>query len=62
MRGYITTREAAEKFGFDYTHFTRVLIEGRVLGAEKWQGVWLIPEDAEVARFSPGRKKVSEKS
>ncbi len=61
MRGYITTREAAERFGFEYTYFTRLLTEGRVLGAEKWQGVWLIPEDSEVARFSPGRKKVSEK-
>jgi hypothetical protein len=59
MRGYITAEEAAEKLGFEYTYFTRLLNDGRVTGAEKWQGVWLIPEDAKVERFSPGRKKVS---
>lgn len=59
MRGYITAQEAAKRLGFEYTYFTRLLNEGRVSGAEKWQGVWLVPEDADVERLPTGPKKIS---
>lgn len=56
MQGYITAREAAKKFGFEYTYMTRLLNEGRVPGALKWQRDWLVPKDAKVEKLSPGRK------
>lgn len=43
MNGYITAREAAKRLGYDYTHFTRLLKQGKVEGAVYWQG-YAIPE------------------
>lgn len=44
MQGYISAKEAAERLGYEYTHFTRLLKAGKVPGAVYWHG-YAIPED-----------------
>jgi hypothetical protein len=59
MRGYISAREAAEKLGYEYTHFTRLLKADKVEGAVYWHG-YAIPEDIsreEVSTRKAGRPK-----
>lgn len=64
MKGYIaenylTTEEAAEKLGYSYEHFLRLLQDGKVVGAERWDG-YAIPKDVttfDVKVGGPGRPK-----
>lgn len=57
---YETAREAAERLGYDYSYFTRLLKAGRVPGAVKWSG-WMVPKDVEASevRVQPGPKRES---
>lgn len=65
MKDYMTAKEAADKLGYEYTHFTRLLKQGKVRGAFRWEG-YAVPknvsrEDIEVGHA--GRpKKISEGS
>ena len=40
---YMIGKEAAEKLGYEYTNFTRMLKAGRVPGAKKQYGMWWVP-------------------
>ncbi len=44
LPGYRTAEQAAKKFGYEYSYFTRLCREGRVKGAVKVAGVWWIPD------------------
>lgn len=44
MKGYITARETAERLGYNYEHFTRLLKSGKVEGAVYWHG-YAIPDN-----------------
>ena len=47
MEGYISIREAAEKWGVSERRINQYCSEGRVPGAERFGGLWAIPESAE---------------
>lgn len=42
---YLTTEEAAKKWGITRRRVTDYLNEGRISGAEKKGSMWLIPSD-----------------
>ena len=44
---YMTLKEANEKWGVSSRQVNYYCVEGRILGAVKMAGVWLIPKDAE---------------
>ena len=46
MEGYLTVKEAVEKFNVTARLLTQRCAEGRINGARKQGKVWLIPEDA----------------
>lgn len=52
---YITTKEAAEKWGISDRRVLQYCNEGRIKGAVKMGNTWLIPKSAE--RPADGRKK-----
>lgn len=54
MKGYITAREAAQKLGYEYTHFARLLKAGKVPGVVYWHG-YVIPSDIKREDVSTGR-------
>lgn len=45
--GYITTKEAAEKWGISDRRVLQYCNEGRIKGAVKMGNTWLIPKTAE---------------
>ena len=47
MRGYMTTKEAAEKWGLSKRAVTQYCTFGKLPEAERAGRVWLIPEDAQ---------------
>jgi hypothetical protein len=60
-KGYTDAKEAARRLGYDYTYLLKLLREGKVPGAQWWQG-YLVPEDVErgdIRRGTPGRPKKS---
>lgn len=47
MKGYLSIREAAEKWGVSERRINQYCSEGRIPGAEQFGGAWAIPADAE---------------
>ena len=47
MKGYLSIREAAEKWGVSERRINQYCSEGRISGAERFGGSWAIPENAE---------------
>ena len=47
MNGFITVREAAEKWNIGIRRVNTLCHEGRIPGASKLGNVWAIPENAE---------------
>lgn len=43
---YMTLKEASEKWGVSSRQVNYYCVEGRILGAVKMAGVWLIPKEA----------------
>ena len=52
---YMTLKEASEKWGISSRQVNYYCVEGRIPGAVKIAGVWLIPKDAE--KPVDGRRK-----
>jgi excisionase family DNA binding protein len=52
---YITTREAAEKWGISDRRILQYCNDGRIEGAAKMGNTWLIPKDAKKPK--DGRRK-----
>ena len=46
MDGYISIREAAEKWGVSERLVQKLCTEGRIPGAQKFSGSWAVPADA----------------
>ena len=46
---YMTLKEASEKWGVSSRQVNYYCVDGRIPGAVKIAGVWLIPKDAEKA-------------
>ena len=44
---YMTLKEASEKWGVSSRQVNYYCVDGRIPGAVKMAGVWLIPKDAE---------------
>ena len=44
---YMTLKEASEKWGVSSRQLNYYCTDGRILGAVKMAGVWLIPKDAD---------------
>lgn len=47
MEGYLSIREAAEKWGVSERRINQYCAEGRIPGAERFGGAWAIPETAQ---------------
>lgn len=47
MEGYLSIREAAEKWGVSQRRINQYCSQGRIPGAEQFGGSWAIPENAE---------------
>ena len=47
MEGYLSIREAAEKWGISARRVQKLCEGNRISGAVKFSRVWLIPKDAE---------------
>ena len=50
MDGYMTIKEASEKWGIGIRRINTLCNEGRIDGASKIANVWVIPVDAEKPR------------
>ena len=46
MEGYLSIREAAEKWGVSQRRINQYCAEGRIPGAERFGGSWAIPGNA----------------
>ena len=44
---YMTLKEASEKWGVSSRQINYYCTDGRILGAVKMAGVWVIPKDAD---------------
>lgn len=44
---YMTLKEASEKWGVSSRQVNYYCVDGRIAGAVKMAGVWLIPKEAE---------------
>ena len=47
MNGFITVKEATEKWTIGVRRVNTLCLEGRIPGVSKLGNVWAIPEDAE---------------
>lgn len=47
MNGYITVREAAEKWGVTPRQVQILCKDNRIIGATRLSRIWVIPENAE---------------
>ena len=47
MEGYITVKEAAEKWGLCIRRVQYMCSDGPTPGVTKFGGMWVVPEDAE---------------
>ena len=57
MKGYLTVKETAEKWGVSVRWVNRYIQEGRLPGCEKLGTVWAVPEDAvKPEKLAPGPK------
>lgn len=58
MEGYMTLKEASQKWGIGDRRINVLCIEGRIPGATKLGNMWAIPSDAEKpqdARIKSGK-------
>ena len=46
MKGFMTTKQAADYLGYDPDYICMLCANGKLLGAEKFSGVWSIPEQS----------------
>ncbi len=46
MKGYLSIKETAEKWGLSVRWVNQYIREGRIPGCEKLGAVWAVPEDA----------------
>ena len=46
MKGYLSVKETAEKWGVSVRWVNQYIREGRIPGSEKLGTVWAVPEDA----------------
>ena len=56
--GWATAQEAAKELGIEQSVLRRLCIKGRIVGAEKVAGIWLIPTPVKrirAAKGPPGR-------
>ena len=60
MEGYLSIREAAEKWGVSERRINQYCTQGRIPGAEQFSGAWAIPENAEKPGDPRRQKKQSE--
>ena len=47
MKGYLTLKEAAERWGVGDRRVNALCLEGRIPGATRAGNIWLIPDDTE---------------
>ena len=52
MKGFITAKEAAEKWGVSTRSVQALCAEGKIEGATKMARVWIIPDSAEYPKDS----------
>lgn len=57
MEGYLSIREAAEKWGVSERRINQYCTQGRIAGAEQFGGTWAIPENAKKPEDPRRRKK-----
>ncbi|WP_296629061.1 helix-turn-helix domain-containing protein [uncultured Negativibacillus sp.] len=50
MEGYLSIREAAEKWGVSERRINQYCTQGRIADAEQFGGTWAIPENAKNRR------------
>lgn len=58
MQGYMTLKEASEKWGIGDRRINTLCLQGRIDGASKFGREWAIPKDAKKpvdARIKSGR-------
>ena len=58
MEGYMTLKEAAEKWGIGDRRINTLCLEGRIEGASKIGNLWVIPVDTpkpDDNRIKPGK-------
>lgn len=58
---YISTKEAAEKWGISERRIQKLCEDGRIAGAVRFSRVWAIPKDAPKPQ-DPRKKKKGDKS
>ncbi len=56
MNNYISAKAAATKWDVSNTWITILCSQGRIPGAEKRNGKWMIPAD--ISKLEDGRKRV----
>ena len=57
MKGYLSVRETAEKWGVSVRWVNQYILMGRIPGCEKIGSVWAVPEDAvRPEKQAPGPK------
>jgi hypothetical protein len=56
LKGYITVREAADKWGITPRQVQILCKANRIVGATRMSRIWIIPEDAK--KPTNNRKKV----
>lgn len=59
VKDFLTAEQAAEKLGYEYSYFRRLLKQGRVPGAIYWHG-YAIPKDVGRGDVKPNSEKSSE--
>ena len=58
MKGFLSVREAAEKWNVSMRWVNQYIQEGRVPGVERFGKSWVIPEDTKKPeRLKPGPKE-----
>ena len=60
MNGYISVREAAERWDISKRQVQKLCLEGRIAGVARFSNAWVIPEDTtkptRTAKTKPGPK------
>jgi hypothetical protein len=56
MNGYITSQEAADKWGITVRQVQSLCKQDRIKGAVMLSRIWIIPEDAEKPTITRTRK------
>ena len=57
----ITVKEAAGKLGVNDSRVRQLLLEGRIKGAQKMAGVWLLPNNPVIKKPSNPRGRPAKK-